>query len=311
MPDYLLEATFYVALLAAAVRIAAPLAFAAMGEAFAELGGILNIGLEGTMLIGAWAAFMGMYMSGSGLVGVLCGVAGGVVACVILGYVCIIRGANQIIAGIVLNIFAVGFTSFVYRHTYRGAPPRVESFAPIPIPYLSDIPVLGRVLFDHAILVYAAFLIIPVAIFVIYNTNFGLSLRASGENPAAVDTAGVNVIGIRFMGLLICGALAGLGGAALSIGQLDYFTDNLTAGRGYIALAIVLLGRWNPLKVMFGAIVFAFADALQLRLQVLGSPVPKEFLSMLPYALAILAMAIFVRRLRIPAATAIPYLRES
>jgi ABC-type uncharacterized transport system permease subunit len=310
MPTYFLETTFYIALVAAGIRIATPLIFAAVGEIFAERSGVMNIGLEGTMLIGTWAAFMGMYYSGSGLVGVLAGIAGGVLVTAILGYVCINQGANQIISGIVINIFAMGFTSLTYRHIFRSEIPDVESFASIPIPFLSDIPIIGRVLFNHTILVYLAFVLVPLASLVIYRTQLGLCLRAAGEQPAAVDTAGVDVLGVRYVGILLCGAFAGLGGAALSIGQLDQFNDNLTAGRGFIALAIVLLGRWDPYKVAFGSILFGIADALQLRLQVLDFAIPKEVLAIIPYVLAIAAMAVFVKKLRLPAALGRPYGRE-
>ena len=310
MPSYLLEVTFYVALLAAGIRIAAPLIFASVGEIFAERAGVLNIGLEGTMLVGTWAAFMGMYFSGSGFVGVLSSIAAGVIMTLILGYVCIHRGANQIIAGIVINIFAIGFTSLTYRHTFRTEIPSVDSFGPLPIPFLSELPIVGRAFFQHTILVYLAFALVPFAAFILYRTQLGLRLRAAGELPAAVDTAGVNVLGVRYAGMMLCGAFAGLGGAALSIGQLEQFNDNLTAGRGFIALAIVLLGRWDPYKVAFGSILFGAADALQLRLQVLDFAIPKELLAIIPYVLAIAAMAIFVKRLRLPAALGRPYGRE-
>jgi general nucleoside transport system permease protein len=310
MPQYFFESAFYVALLAASIRIAAPLILASVGEVFAERGGVLNVGLEGTMLMGTWAAFMGMYYTGSGLLGVLAGMAGGTMLTAALGYVCISRGANQIISGIVVNIFAVGFTSLTYRHLFQSSIPTVESFAPIAIPLVGDLPVIGRGLFRHTILVYVAFLAVPVASFLIYRTQIGLCLRAAGELPAAVDTAGVNVLAVRYAGILACGALAGLAGADLSIGQLDQFNDNLTAGRGFIALAIVLLGRWDPYKVAFGSLLFGAADALQLRLQVLDFAIPKELLSIIPYILAIAAMALFVRKLRLPAALARPYERE-
>jgi general nucleoside transport system permease protein len=224
--------------------------------------------------------------------------------------VCINQGANQIISGIVINIFAIGFTSLTYRHIFRSEIPEVESFASIPIPFLSDIPAIGRVLFNHTILVYLSFVLVPLASLVIYRTQLGLCLRAAGEQPAAVDTAGVNVLGVRYVGILLCGAFAGLGGAALSIGQLDQFNDNLAAGRGFIALAIVLLGRWDPYKVAFGSILFGIADALQLRLQVLDFAIPKEVLAIIPYVLAIAAMAVFVKKLRLPAALGRPYGRE-
>jgi simple sugar transport system permease protein len=310
MPSYLLEGTFYLALATAAVRIAAPLIFAAIGEAVAERAGVVNIGLEGTMLMGAWAAFMVAYFTGSGLAGVLAAMAAGTLLTTILGYVCISRGANQVIAGIVLNIFSVGVTALIFRQVFRLTLPSIASFTPIAIPFLSDIPIVGPVLFRHTLIVYAAGLIVPITAFIIYRTHLGLCLRAAGEHPAAVDTAGVNVIAVRYVAILLCGALAGLGGAALSIGQLNQFTDNLTAGRGFIALAIVLLSRWDPFKVMLGCLFFAGADALQLRLQVLGFAIPKEVLGMIPYLLAIAAMAFFVGRLHMPAAMARPYLRE-
>ena len=229
MTNYFFESTFYISLLAAGIRIAAPLTYAAVGELFAERAGVLNVGLEGTMLIGTWAAFMGMFYSGSGLVGVLSGILGGILVTAGLGYICINRGANQIITGIVVNIFALGFTSLTYRHMFRSEIPSVESFLPIPIPFLSDLPFVGTVFFRHTILVYLAFAIVPLASFILYRTQLGLCLRAAGELPAAVDTAGVNVIAIRYAGILLCGAFAGLGGAALSIGQLEQFNDNLTA----------------------------------------------------------------------------------
>jgi general nucleoside transport system permease protein len=310
MPSYLMETAFYVALLAAAVRMAVPLIFTSLGETVCEHAGVVNVGLEGTMLIGAWAAFVGMYYSGSGLIGIGSAMLGGMIITAVLGYVCISRGANQIISGIVVTIFAVGFTSLMYRQMFRGVPPSVESFAPFRVPFLSEVPILGRILFQHTLLVYAAFLMVPLTYILIYRTQFGLCLRAAGELPAAVDTAGVNVQAIRYASILTCGALAGLGGAALSIGQLNQFTDNLTAGRGYLALAIVLLGRWEPFKVLLGCLFFAAADAMQLRLQVLGFVIPKEVLGMIPYVLAITAMAIFVRQLRLPAAIARPYGRE-
>jgi len=310
MPAYLLEATFYVALFAAGIRIAAPLVFAAIGEVFAERAGVLNIGLEGTMLMGAWAGFMGMYFSGSGVIGVASAVLAGVLTTAILAYVCVTQGANQIISGIVINIFAVGFTSLTYRHIFRSDIPEVDSFGTIPIPVLSDLPVLGPILFNHTILVYLAIALIPLASFVIYRTQFGLCLRAAGEAPGAVDTSGVNVLYTRYLALLLCGALAGVGGAALSIGQLDQFNDNLTSGRGFIALAIVLLGRWDPLKVALGSLLFGIADALQLRLQVLDFAVPKELLAIIPYLIAIGAMALFVKHLRLPAALGKAYGRE-
>jgi general nucleoside transport system permease protein len=310
MPTYFFEITFYVALLAAGVRIAAPLILAGVGESFAERAGVLNIGLEGTMLLGTWAAFMGMYFSGSGFVGVLCAICGGMLLTAMLGYVCITRGANQIIAGIVINIFAIGFTSLTYRHLFQTNIPTVDSFMPFPIPVLADLPVVGRVLFDHTVLVYLAIALVPVASFIIYRTQFGLCLRAAGELPSAVDTAGVNVVAVRYAAILLCGAFAGLGGAILSIGQLDQFNDNLTAGRGFIALAIVLLGRWDPYKVAFGSVLFGVADALQLRLQILNFAIPKEILAVIPYILAISAMAVFVKRLRLPAALGRPYGRE-
>jgi ABC-type uncharacterized transport system permease subunit len=310
MPSYLMESTFYVALLAAAVRSAAPLLFASLGEAVCESAGVLNLGLEGTMLIGAWAGFVGMFFSGSALVGLATAMFAGVLVTFVIGVLCIKQGVNQIITGIVLNIFAAGFTSLMYRHMFRDTLPSVSSLSAWRVPYLADLPFFGRVFFQQTLLVYAAFVAVPIVAFMLRRTYFGTCLRAAGELPAAVDTAGVNVQAVRYAGLLICGALAGLGGAALSIGQLNQFTDNLTAGRGYIVLAIVLLGRWQPLRIMIGCLFFAAADALQLRLQVLSFVVPNEVLGMLPYLLAIGAMALTSRTLRMPSALGKPYGRE-
>ncbi len=304
------ESVFWVGLFAATMRLTAPLLFAATGELFAERAGVLNIGLEGMMLIGAWAAFMVANGTGSGWVGVLGAIAAGMFLGLIVAYLSVSRGANQMITGIVINIFALGFTSFVYRETFSVNLPSVDAFQRVEIPLLADIPHVGDIFFDQTLLVYLAFLLIPVMGYVLYRTQFGITVRAAGELPQSVDTAGVSVLRVRYLAMIVGGGFAGLAGAALSIGQLSQYADGLTAGRGFIALAIVLLGRWDPLKVLLATLLFAFADALQLRLQVESIGIPQQVLQMWPYILAIIIMTGFLGRARPPAQLAVPYRKE-
>jgi simple sugar transport system permease protein len=304
------DIAFLAALLVATIRIAAPLLLAGLGETVAERAGVVNIGLEGTMLMGAFAAFIVAYATQSDVLGVGGGMVAGAAVTMLLGYICILRAANQVITGLVINIFALGITTFLYRAVFTLNLPTVPSMPAAPVPLLSALPFAGPIVFQQTALVYLAFLAVPLAAFVIYHTHLGLCLRAAGEHPAALDAAGVSVYKVRFIALLLCGVMAGIAGAALSIGQLSRYTDNLVAGRGYIALALVLLGRWDPVRLMVAAMLFGAADAAQLRLQLAGSTIPPEFLGMVPYLAAIAAMALFATGLRMPAALAQPYLRD-
>ncbi len=310
--DVLLDHFFWISIGAAMIRIATPILYAALGEIVAEDSGLLNIGIEGMMTMGAWGGFMGAYFFGGIWVGVLTGALMGFLMGILTGWLCIGRGADQIITGIIINIFCLGITSLTYKKTFEKMTdlPEVESFQPFTVPFLSDIPYLGRILFGHIPLVYFAFLLVPIFWVLIYKLSWGLKVRAVGEHPEAADTAGVNVWRVRYMAIGIAGAMAALGGATLSIGQLNIFMDNMTAGRGFIALAVVVFGGWNPWKVMGACLLFGFAEALQLRLQALNVPVPHEFLLMIPYVLTVIVLVGGAGKAEYPAAINIPYLKK-
>ncbi len=308
--DILMDRFFWISVFAAMVRIAAPILMAALGEVFAEQSGVLNIGLEGVMLMGAFSGFMGAYVTGSNWVGVLAGMLGGGALSLILAYMSLNRGVDQVVTGIAINILALGVTSYLFSRAFAISfePPRIHAFKAWPIPILSDLPWLGRILFKQTPLVYIALLLTPVCAFVLYWTKFGLKIRAVGEHPLAADTAGVHVYGVRLACILLSGVMAGFGGAILSVGQVDVFLENMTAGRGFIALAVVVFGKWNPFRVLGAALLFGLADAFQLRLQALGFVIPFQFLLMAPYILTIVVLVGIAGRATYPAATGIPYI---
>jgi simple sugar transport system permease protein len=216
---------------------------------------------------------------------------------------------DQIVSGLAINIFSLGLTSYVFKiFAGKGTiPPKVVGLPNVMIPGLSRVPVLGEIFFSHDILVYLIFLLIPVSWWIIFRTVPGLHIRATGENPDAVTTAGLNVRLIRFVCVIVGGVFAGLGGAYMSLGQLDMFTENMIGGRGFIALAAVIFGKWNPFGVMAGTLVFGLADAAQLRLQALGFSVPNEFFLMLPYVLTIVVLIKIVGKISPPEVLGVPY----
>lgn len=308
----ILSMTFIVGLLTATVRMMIPILLSALGETYSERAGILNIGLEGIMLISAFCAFLGSYYFNSAAVGILFGAASGLLVGLVAAFLSVTLQINQMISGIALNMAAAGLTSFFYRVMFGvlPIPPQAKSLPVLEIPVLKNIPFLGEILFQHNILVYAAFILVPVSSIILYKTSFGLKIRAVGENPKAVDTVGVSVNGVRYSAVCICGLLTGLAGTCLTIGQLNMFMDNISAGRGFIALAAVIFGKWNPKGVLFASVIFAFADALQLRLQSLGFQIPYQFLVMLPYVLTVVALAGVVGRSKGPAALGKAYSKE-
>jgi len=302
---------FLVGLAAATIRTAVPLALAALGETFAERSGVLNIGIEGMMVFGAFAAYAGAFFSQTSWSGVLASVAAGMLLALAFAYVTVTLGADQITAGIALNILGLGLSAFLFRVAFRveGLPPAAPSFGSVGVPGLSTVPVLGPILFQHNALVYLTVLLVALAHLILWFTRFGLSIRAAGEVPLAVEAAGLHVQRIRYAGVLIGGAGAGLAGAFLALGHLNLFTEDMVAGRGFIALAVVILGNWKPGGVAAASLLFGLAEAVQLRLQALGFRLPYQLLLMTPYALTILVMLGVVRRSQAPAALAIPYLR--
>ena len=296
--------------LASAIRYATPLVLAALGGLFSERSGVVNIGLEGLMLISAFTGVVGAYFSGNVLVGVLFALAGGLVFSLIHAVMCVTFEADQIISGVAINLLAVGGTGFLMVLIFGsgGTSPRIGGFSEVPVPLLSQIPIIGPAFFNQSPLVYLMFLLIPLTFFVVYRTPFGLRLRATGEAPEAVDTAGVSVTRMRYYGVALSGLLAALGGAYFSMDQLSAFTERMTAGAGFIALAALISGRWNPIGAAVAALVFGFAQAVTFRIA--QDAIPLELLQSFPYVLTIVALAAFGGRAIAPAAVGKPYRKE-
>ncbi len=307
MDDFL---TSFGTLLASTIRNSTPLIFAALGGMFSERSGVVNIGLEGLMLISAFAGVVGASLSGSALVGLGFALAAGLIFALIHALMSITFEADQIISGTAINLLALGGTGFLMVQIFGsgGTSPRVPGFEDVAIPLLSDIPLIGPALFNQSLLVYLMYLLIPITWFVVFRTPFGLRLRATGEVPEAVDTAGVSVTRMRYYGVALSGLLAACGGVYLSMGILSAFTEGMTNGRGFIALAALIFGRWNPIGAAGAALLFGFA--LAVTYQVPQEVIPLEFIQMLPYILTIVALAAFGGRAIAPAAIGKPYRKE-
>jgi simple sugar transport system permease protein len=302
--------TSFGTLLASTIRNSTPLIFAALGGMFSERSGVVNIGLEGLMLISAFAGVVGASLSGSALVGLGFALAAGLIFALIHALMSITFEADQIISGTAINLLALGGTGFLMVQVFGsgGTSPRVPGFKEVAIPLLSDIPLIGPALFNQSLLVYLMYLLIPTTWFVVFRTPFGLRLRATGEVPEAVDTAGVSVSRMRYYGVALSGLLAACGGVYLSMGILSAFTEGMTNGRGFIALAALIFGRWNPIGAAGAALLFGFA--LAVTYQVPQEVIPLEFIQMLPYILTIVALAVFGGRAIAPAAIGKPYRKE-
>ncbi len=298
--------------LAATVRMATPIALAGLGESISERAGISNIGLEAIMLSGAYFSFWAVFQSGSIPLGVLAGMGGGIAASSIHALLSIRCKADQTIAGLALNFLFLGLTSFLFLMQF-GKITTIPSIAVIPrlrIPVLSRIPVLGEALFNQDPFVYVLIITATVLMVIFYRTEWGVILHAVGENPGAADTAGIRVYATRYIAAIANGALGGLGGAYLSMVKLGFFQENLTFGKGYIALVVVILGRRNPFGVVLASLVIGSAEALQIRLQTLGSAIPSQAFSMLPYVVTILVLLFSFSKNTDPAALGLPYERN-
>jgi simple sugar transport system permease protein len=304
-------------ILSLGVPFSVALLLAALGEMFNQRAGIFNLGCEGIMSMGAFLAFLPPYFIRSGalapwanVVGLAVAMLAGVLLGLLFALVTVTFRAPQGIAGIGLQMLGWGVAGAIFRH-FIGGVTAVEGIATWPIPGLSRIPFLGGILFNHNPVVYLAFLAVPASWYLLYKTPWGLRVRAVGTHPRAADTMGISVIRVRYQSLMLGGAMAGLGGAYLSLCQARMFADDLVAGRGFIAVALVYFGRWSPWGIMGGALLFSLAQALQLSIQVGGIKFPYEFAVMLPYAMVILVLAL-ARKSRMlgPAALGKPYDRE-
>ena len=289
--------------LAAAVGIATPLALAATGETLAERSGVVNLGIEGAMLFGALGGAIGATVAGPAA-GLGFGVLAGVLVAVLFAAVAIGAGADQIISGTAVTLASVGLTGTIYRQFYgpAGVGLSIPTLAPLPIPALSQLPLVGEALFAQPVTTYLTFLLIPLTWWFLFRTRPGLALRAAGEDPVAARAAGVPVRVTRVAAVLAGGAFAGLAGAALVLAQVGTFTERMTAGRGFVAIAIVVLGRWNPVGAGLAALLFGLATAAQFAFQAAGLDVPYQLFLMLPYLLTLLALAGVVGRVKAPAA---------
>ncbi len=309
----ILTEVLQVGFFAAIVRIATPLILATLGELFAERGGVLNLGIEGIMLLGAMAGFSAAYFSGSLWLGIAAAVAVGALAGMLMGVLTVTLGLSQHVSGIGTTLLTTGLAFYGYRLIFGqpSLPPNVEAFQPVAVPLVSRIPLVGPVLFNQVGLVYLALALVPISAFVLYHTPWGLALRAVGENPRAADAAGVSVAGMRYQGLVLSGALQAVAGAFLSMAQFNAFTFGVISGRGWVCIALVVFGQWSPWKCLGGALLFAFVDALQLRLQASGViDVPYQLFLMMPFVLTIVAMALVSRSARPPAALLEPFRKE-
>lgn len=302
-----------VALMASAFRQATPLIFAALGGIFSERSGVVNIALEGIMLVGAFSAMTVSYYTGSPWLGVLGAIIAGIIIAAIHAVISIEFRADQVVSGVAINMFALGFTNFMLRTMFHSASqsPSVNKLDYLTLPLISRIPVIGSIIGKHIPLVYLALLMVVAVHFFMFRTPWGLKIRAVGEHPEAADSLGINVKKVRFLCVLMSGVFAGIGGATLSIGLLDLFVDNMTAGRGFIALAAMIFGKWYPFGALGAALLFGFADALQMLGQTLGiTLVPKELLMMAPYIITILALVGVIGRATPPASIGKPYEKE-
>ncbi|HDL64288.1 MAG TPA: ABC transporter permease [Proteobacteria bacterium] len=291
------------------IRLATPYLYAAIGETFGQLSGVLNLGVDGIMLMGSFAAFFVAFKTGSLLLGLLAAVIVGGLMGLFMAFISVTMQAEQGISGIGLYLFGLGLSELLFKKTL-GTVQTLNGFAPVPIPLLSKIPILGDIFFQQNVMVYGAFLLVPVAWFIINKTPLGLKVRAVGQNPRAADSLGVNINRVRYLAVTVGGMLAGIAGASLSIALLNLFQQNITNGMGFIAVALVYFGRWRPRGILVGALLFSMVNAFQIWAQVQGIKIPSDFMLMIPYIITILVLAAMVRqRFRGPAALNKPFER--
>ncbi len=304
----LFTTTVLVGILASGIRLATPYLYASLGETFGQKSGVLNLGVEGIMLLGAFAGFYTTLITDNPWLGLLAAIIVGGIMGVAVALINVTLKAEQGISGIGVFLFGLGMSELLFQKAL-GRVETVSGFTDIYIPGLSDIPILGEIFFQQNLLVYIAYALVPIAWFVLNKTTFGLKIRAVGENPEAADSLGVSVTGVRYATQIIGGIMSGVAGASLSIALLNVFQQGMTAGLGFIAVALVYFGGWRPLGVLVGSLIFSMVNALQLWVQVLNIPIPSDFAVMMPYVLTILALVIAVQRVRPPSALTKPYER--
>lgn len=305
----LFSATVIIGILTSGVRLATPYLYAAIGETFGQRSGVLNLGVEGQMLLGAFAAFYIGLRTGSLELGLLAAILVGGLMGLAMAVVSIKFQAAQGISGIGFYLFGLGMSDLLFQKLL-GSVEVIRGFPAFPIPGLSAIPVIGDIFFRHNIMVYMAYLLVPVSWFILNKTTLGLKIRAVGENPEAADTLGVSVSKVRYFAVTFGGVMSGIAGASMSIALLNVFQQNMTSGLGFIAVALVYFGAWRPFGVLFGALLFSLVSSLQLWIQVLRIPIPSDFAVMMPYVLTIVVLTLTVQRVRPPSALTKPFERE-
>ena len=312
MISEIFNTTFITGLIGATMRMSTPIIFATLGEIITERSGVLNLGIEGTMLMGAMTGFLVTFNSGSLWAGVVAAALVGMILSLLMAFLSVHLGLSQHVSGLGITLFSTGLAMFIYRLHFGSpiVPPTVEPFKQVAIPLLSKIPVIGPSLFNQYVLTYLAWLLIPVISILLYKTKIGLKIRTVGENPFAADTVGVNVNLTRTLSLAAGGALIGIGGAFLTLAHQNMFLIDVVGGRGWVSIAMVIFGNWDPLKGAVGAVIFGFLDGLQLRLQGLGIQIPFHVFLMIPYIITIVALVGVSRRAAVPAGLLKPYRRE-
>lgn len=312
----MIEMALLISLLSATVWYAAPLVLASLGETLVERGGILNLGIEGGMLMGAFLGFMGAYLTGSLYVGILTSALAGLITVLIFGFLVIRINLDQVVSGLAINLLAGGLCLYFFRLAFsEGQSPYLSSLIqPYPIPLLSQIPVVGEIFFNQTAFVYLGYLMMPVIYLLIFKTTFGLRLRSVGEDPIIASYLGISVSKTRFFSLVVEGLLVGLAGGLLTISLFNNFDTRIVAARGFIAVSIVILGRWNPVGAFAGSLFFGFTSALALWLSAfLTGPDASsisQILKVFPYAITMVALVIGGRKVRGPAALGSPYAKE-
>ena len=310
----ILQSGLIISILATAVRMGTILLLAALGELIVERSGVLNLSVEGMMLSGAFGGFIGAYYTNSLWLGVLSAILAGLLVSALFGLLAIILQIDQTVSGLTVNIFAAGLTFYLYRALFPnvGATniPALKPFSVFQIPFLSHIPIIGKILFSQYALSYLAFFLMLLVAFYLYRTKSGLILRTLGENPRVVDMKGINVMRYRFLAVLFGGMMAGLAGSFITLASVGIFVADITSGRGWLAIAIVIFGDWKPVKILWASFFFGFIDALQMQLQALGVQLPFQLFLAMPYILTTVAVFLARKRSGAPLALGVHYVRE-
>uniref|UniRef100_A0A7C3IXS5 ABC transporter permease n=1 Tax=Candidatus Methanomethylicus mesodigestus TaxID=1867258 RepID=A0A7C3IXS5_9CREN len=312
----MIEMALVVGLLAITLRTASPLLLASLGETIAERGGILNLGIEGAMLIGAFSGFLGAYFTGSLVVGFITAIIGGISTVLLFGILVIKVNLDQVVSGLAINLLATGLSLYFFRIAFsQGNFPYLgQLIDPTPIPGLSGIPIIGDILFNQTIFVYIGLLSVPLIYWILFKTSFGLRLRSIGEDPFVASYLGINVERTRFISLIVEGIFVGMAGGLLTISMFNTFDTRIVAARGFVAVSIVILGRWNPWGALAGSLLFGFTQALSLWIGTFlvgpAAPSISQLLSLLPYVVTLLALVVGGRKVRGPASLGSPFAKE-